>query len=266
MITLKKHINGDNLRSKPIRENEIAIETAYNDLENQINSITTAGTLSEITNARDLMNTLQERIQLLTQCLSNAIVECDGVTEQATPDMTVLIGAGSAIVNGVGVKWSAQTSATITAPATDSRTDSIIVDDTGTISIVDGGVSFSDLTDSQQLIASVTIDSTTTAITDDMITQYIFSFVTTPLGVKRPIHDIGDHANYVVTLDSEILPLFRIVSIKKGDTVGLSGSGADHASDDYEYLLALMNTGNPYSRTSGWDTVATSDFVGYIKY
>ncbi len=125
-------------RSKPIRENEVAIENALNDQQAQIDAIITPASGSETVNARDYHTVLRDRLRSASKAQGNVIVTGGVVAEQTVPDMTVSVTAGEALVNGVACKWVLQNSGTITAPSVNPRFDVVVVNSDNTISIVAG--------------------------------------------------------------------------------------------------------------------------------
>jgi hypothetical protein len=100
----------NNLRSKPIRLNNIDIENEFNALRNEVNA-TIASTASEITSARDNFNSLQDNIH--ERKIFGSGVSTGGVIT-ATGHNYVVIQTGAGITpNGVGVDWDKAQSNTI---------------------------------------------------------------------------------------------------------------------------------------------------------
>ncbi|NHZ84324.1 MAG: hypothetical protein GWP19_00395 [Planctomycetia bacterium] len=169
---LKQIIFQSNLRSKPVRENYTDIETDLNDLQNQINNLTTPPVGSEVTNARDYHTVLRDRLRSASKLQLNKVIIGGMVQEQGTPDMTVQVSAGEAIINGVACKWSAGNSATITAP-TLKRWDIVVIASDNTLSIVSGNDSNNRIlpviTINQRPLGLIDLDSSTTTITDSLI-------------------------------------------------------------------------------------------------
>lgn len=96
--------------------------------------------------------------------------------EQDTPNMTIRVDAGNLWVDGGVVEVGAQSSATISSPATYSRIDRIIIGSTaGTVSILSGTPATSPVApvipENKLPICKVTLATTTTAITNSLITD-----------------------------------------------------------------------------------------------
>jgi len=105
--------------------------------------------------------------------------------EASTPDMTVEITAGK-VQNGTTLtSIAAQATATITAPSVNPRIDRIVIDNaTGVITIIAGAEAGSpvapDLTIGKIAIAQVLLQTSTTEITNSMITDERASYADTP--------------------------------------------------------------------------------------
>jgi len=138
----------DTTRSKVVRTALEEHDAAINDLQSQINSSTTPPVGSEVTNARDGFDVLRDRLRSGYKGLSNVVITGFTVAAQDTPDLTMQVGSGTAVINGVGINlgvdraWSrVSTTVTITeASHTFSNTDIIHVEqstDTNTIPITD---------------------------------------------------------------------------------------------------------------------------------
>jgi hypothetical protein len=96
--------------------------------------------------------------------------------EQDTPDMTVRVDAGPVWRSGVLTEKAAQDSATITAPITHPRIDRVVKDVlTAVISVVPGDEAASpaapDIPDGKEANCQVLLQTTTTAIDNNMITD-----------------------------------------------------------------------------------------------
>jgi hypothetical protein len=92
-----------NLRSKVVREALDELENAANDLQNQINNLTTTPGGTEVTQARDYNDVLQSRLRNASLSEGNVTLDGFDVVEQSTPDMTVKVKAGTALINGISV-------------------------------------------------------------------------------------------------------------------------------------------------------------------
>lgn len=161
------------LVSKPVRDNFTDTENAINNLQDQIDLLTTTPGGTEVTNARDYHTVLRDRLRSDSLARGNIVVTGGVVTQHAgTPNMTVDITAGEAVVGGIAVKWSAQTSGTITAPAT-GRYDVVVINSDSSISILSGNDSadkvLPDVSSTQKAVAVITLSSATTSITNSLI-------------------------------------------------------------------------------------------------
>ncbi len=142
----------DSLRSKVVRVALEEHDAAVNDLQSQINIISTAASGNETVNARDSFDVLRDRLRSAYKGLSNVVITGGTVEAQDTPDLTMKVGSLTAVVDGVGINlgvdraWS-RTSTTVTiteASHTLSNTDTIYVEqssDNNTIPITDYTVS-----------------------------------------------------------------------------------------------------------------------------
>ncbi|NOG70514.1 hypothetical protein [Roseicella sp. DB1501] len=95
---------------------------------------------------------------------------------QATPNMTVALDAGSIFTGTTLTEIAPQSTATITAPVSNSRIDRIVIDNTtGAVSVVAGTAAASPnppaLPTGKSPVAQVLLTSTTTAITNNLITD-----------------------------------------------------------------------------------------------
>lgn len=165
------------LVSKPVRDNFTDTENAINNIQDQIDLLTTTPGGTEVTNARDYHTVLRDRIRSSSKLTGNRTVSGNGVVAQSVPNMTVAIDAGEAIINGIGCSWSSQNSGTITAPTT-KRYDVVVVNSDNSISIVSGNDSadavLPDVSSTQRAIAIISLTSSTTSITDSDIADCQF--------------------------------------------------------------------------------------------
>jgi hypothetical protein len=189
------------LRSKPLRENEVDIENAVNDLQSQISAIATAatGTFAEITNARDYHSVLRDRLRSMGKAITNKLITGGAVTVNG--DTTKCdVAAGEAIVNGVGCKWTAQTSSSLTAATScKARIDIVVINSDNTLSVVAGsekttGTSpdIPNIADSQLALAYLYIpDTSPVNLTGDIYSKYTQSCGTLVLDF------IPNHTHYL---------------------------------------------------------------------
>lgn len=148
LVQLKQIIFHSDLVSKPVRDNFADIENALNNLQDQFNAILTAASGAEVVNARDYHAVLRDRIRSGGQALKrNTLITGGVVTINGGDTAKVDISAGEAIINGVGCKWSAQTSAAISPTSSGNHRVAVVVANSdNTISILDGG-DFDEITD-----------------------------------------------------------------------------------------------------------------------
>ncbi len=106
----------------------------------------------------------------------------------STPNMTVKVAAGALLVSGAVVENAIQTTGTITAPATNPRIDRVVIDSTtGVASVITGAEAGSPvaptLTAGKLPVAQVALTTSTTAITNSMITDER-ALIVPPAGVS----------------------------------------------------------------------------------
>lgn len=160
------------LVSKPVRDNFTDTENAINNLQDQIDLLTTTPGGTEVTNARDYHTVLRDRLRSDSLGRGNVLVSGGLVTAQGSPNMTVAVSAGEAVIGGIACKWTSQNSGTITAPAT-GRYDIVVVNSDCSISIVTGNDSadkvLGSVSSTQKALAVITLSSGTTSITNSLI-------------------------------------------------------------------------------------------------
>jgi hypothetical protein len=96
--------------------------------------------------------------------------------EKDTPAMTVRLDAGALWVSGAIVEKAAQSTGTITAPTTHPRIDRVVIDNaTGVVSVIPGEEADTPsppvITTGKLPVAQVLLQTTSTVITNDMITD-----------------------------------------------------------------------------------------------
>ncbi len=161
-----------NLVSKPVRDNFTDTENAINGIYDQIDALSITPGVSEVSNARDYHTVLRDRLRSDSLGRGNILVSGGLVTAQGSPNMTVAVSAGEAIIGGIACKWSGQNSGTITAPTT-GRYDVVVINSDNTISILNGNDSadkvLPDVSSTQKALAVITLASGTTSITNSLI-------------------------------------------------------------------------------------------------
>jgi hypothetical protein len=122
---------------------------------------------------------LENRIELL---------EGGNVSEQATPDMTALIPAGRAYINGVYTDWEETSTDTITAPITNPQLLYILIDQTGAISTLAGteavNPTFPALPADKIILGAIYLKVATTSLNDNV---ELFNFYHDPNGFNNNI-------------------------------------------------------------------------------
>lgn len=119
-------------------------------------------------------------------------------SDPSTPDMTVVVDAGRLQVNGQLVSQAAQTSSAFTAPASNPRVDRVVIDaTTGVASVVTGveaaSPSAPDIPAGKLPCAKITLQTSSTSITDSMITD---EQAPTPAPLANPAAALFMWANY----------------------------------------------------------------------
>ena len=137
----------------------------------------------------------------LDNCISvsERFVNMFAPREQDTPNMSVYLGTGALFIDGAIVDMGAQSSATISAPSTNPRIDRVVIGSTvGTISII-GGVEAGSpsppaIPDNKLPIAQISLATSTTSITNDLITDErlsgLFGDLTQDMSGIRPVNSI----------------------------------------------------------------------------
>jgi hypothetical protein len=171
----------DNLRSKPVRENYTDIETTVNNLITEFDAaVGSISTGAEVINARDGFPLLQDRIQHNSNQIGDAVLSGLNIQAQGTPDNTVLLNTGSALINGVGIDiTSTVSSGTIAAVASGKhRYDMVTINTSEQTTITKGievstgsGAPFKEPNASQLLLAHLYIDESATVVinSDDIL-------------------------------------------------------------------------------------------------
>ena len=160
----------DDVDSFPHRENYENLKNAINDNQDQIDAISTAASGNEVVNARDNADTLQDRLRQASKPQKNVVITGLETTEQGTPDMTVQVSIGYALVNGILTqKTSITNTGTVTAP-TNKRWDVVVIESDNSITIVTGNDSndrvLPAIAISQRPLAILNLLSGTTSLND----------------------------------------------------------------------------------------------------
>jgi hypothetical protein len=161
--------------SKRLRDNFTDIENFANDLQNQIDTIATPPTGSEVTDARDYQTALRARLRTASKSIPAVIISGGEVVAQGSPDMTVHVDAIDAVIDGVVCKINESNSGTIIAPTTNNRYDIVVVNSDNTLSIVagteDADPIYPAIASTQKAIAILSLTPAMTEIISDNITD-----------------------------------------------------------------------------------------------
>lgn len=172
MLNLRQIIYRAYLLSKVVRDNFTDTQNFVNNLQTQINNILTPPAGSEVANARDFYPVLRDRLQGGFKAVRHQLIVPGVVAAQSTPNMTVKISAGEALIDGVGVVFAGQNSGTITAP-TFFRYDVVAINSDSSISVLTGNDSndpeLPAVSISQLAVAIIRLTSATTSITNSII-------------------------------------------------------------------------------------------------
>lgn len=169
-LNLRRILFESQLRSKPVNLNFVDIENQHNLLRSEVYA-SIASTAAEITSARDNFSNLTDNIRE-RKVHGNAIFEHDHVTQTTTPSMKLSVSAGTGLINGIGVDWTAASSATLSAPATAGfiRVDVVVANTDNSISVVAGTATtspfFPSLATTQEQLAAIVLRDTTTSLRD----------------------------------------------------------------------------------------------------
>ena len=254
-LSLRQITFHSDLVSKPVRDNFTDTENAINNLQDQIDLLTTTPGGTEVTNARDYHTVLRDRLRSDSLGRGNVLVSGGVVTQHAgTPNMTVDITAGEAVVGGIAVKWSAQTSGTITAPVSNTRLDYVVVNSDSSISVVAGtsaaSPAFPSVASTQIVVAALVVKSTTTSLNN---------------GVEVFVFKDGHHLNYQdfyigssTTLSQGNYPVGNII-FDAAITLSCVQTGTFKALN--KEMISIQCYGNFHSTTNGTFAVATSNVI-----
>lgn len=167
-LTLKQLAYQAQIRTKPLRENFDDIENAVNNLQAQVDAISTAASGSELVEARDYHASIRARLRSESKIPGNCVIT--GLLVSTGAGMTVSVALGEAIVDGIAcVRTGATSSATITAPAT-KRYDVVVINSDNSLSVVAGNDSedpfLPTVSSSQRALGILRLTSSTVSITD----------------------------------------------------------------------------------------------------
>ena len=237
------------LISKIVRDNFDDAYSYFQDLQNQINLLLTPPAGNEVTNARDFHTVLRDRLRSASVPTGNYLVSGGVVSEQGTPNMTIVVSAGEAIIAGVAVKWGAVNSPTITAPGSNTRLDYIVVDSGGSVTVVAGipGASpyFGSISDTQLVLGALVVKNTTTALRNKI---EVFTFTS-----KRPFTEdfyIGSAA----AMNQGVYNVENLI-IDAAITSDLNASGIDGLNDRF---MQIKCAGHFYMLSAGSIAITNS--------
>jgi hypothetical protein len=153
------------LRDKPVQQNFSDIQNNFNALRAEVYA-SIASTASEVTSARDNFGNLTDNIHI-RRVYNDGVATGGIITAQGTPDNTVRVSAGEAVVNGVGCDWSSATSGTVAAVTVASRKIVAAVNSDKTISLELGATGTSNLptiSSTQRPLAIISQDTASPAV------------------------------------------------------------------------------------------------------
>lgn len=201
--------------------------------------------------------------------------------EQSTPNMTVRVEAGRLQAYTAITVVAAQNTATITAPTTNPRIDRIVINSTaGVVSVITGVASASPtapaITENSSAVAQVLLQTSSTAITNSMITDErstIFAALgnykgQVPLLVDASSIFIGGNVKSRLNIDTRLslnnITNFEVASHLPNQSIA-AGATYDHtfphgiASSENKILVAI----NVLTTVNGlWEVFWANDF-GY---
>lgn len=153
-----------------------------------------------------------------------------------TPNMTVVVDAGAMLSNGTLVENGQQTTATITAPATNPRIDRVVIDAiTGTVSVITGAEAASPsapaIPSGKIPVCQIALAVSTTAITNSLLTDERAMLVGVDYKEGTWTPSVGGTATYVIQEGYytkigrmvHVRGLMQINLIGTGNTVNISG-------------------------------------------
>ncbi|MBW1784519.1 MAG: hypothetical protein JRL30_27720 [Deltaproteobacteria bacterium] len=226
--------------SYPLRENFENLKNAINDNQNQINNSLTPPAGSEVTDARDNMAVLQDRIRA-QGLIHDGIISWGAVTPDAD---TTKVGISECvgIINGIGVKITAGISASLTAAAAGQhRLDLVVANSGNTFSILTGAESADTGSGLTTVFPAVSQKPLAVVYVDD----------TGPVNVTGNI--------YAVTSNGD-LPIYMVTNVLSGnypngqyvfgDLIINAGMIFDIANDDSNFFRAA-NSQHVVIRCSG---------------
>lgn len=259
--------------SRNLRENFANIKSANNDIQNQIDTLNaySGSSSTEVVNARQYATDLRERISESDKLLGNYVINGLTVEEQSTPNMTVKIKSGNAIINGVYNILSTDTdSPTLIAP-TNERYDLIVMNSDNTLTIVSGNDSNDpDLPAiglSQRPVALIKLDSTTTQIFNvNIIDIRLQGVILDNRDWYFSIEDAMDDVNDVTggALDIYAGEYYEEIDVtnKNNLTINMSQNANIYRLDDSSHCLVCSNT---IPSQSGNVVINGGNFLGVNK-
>ncbi len=195
---------------------------------------------------------------------------------QDVPNMTVRLDSGRIIAaSGTLTSVAAQNTATIVAPVTNPRIDRVVIDaSTGAVSVITGAEGASpsapSITAGKLPVAQIALTTSTTAITNSMITDERTHVVTPPetTVTKADLDVIQDHGtkatNYSIDLSTADV---HLVAFSAAATLTISSSNTN------DKATVIVKNGGFAITLSGIDNdsptltnaASKQDFLGLIK-
>lgn len=197
--------------------------------------------------------------------------------EAATPAMTIVLDAGSVQFGITPVAKTAQTSGTITAPSVNPRIDRAVIDSiTGVLSIITGAEAASPvapaLTAGKIAIAQIVLATSTTTITNSLITDERALYATETQALHTKLIDIGDW-NMVASTTVNIAHGLTYSKIRKvealirndGDTASYDFSSADNGTGTSHYISAASTNISMQRHVGGFFDNTSFDSTSYNR-
>lgn len=189
---------------------------------------------------------------------------------QTTPDMTVVLDAGALFNGTVLTEMLAQNTATITAPTTNLRIDRIVVDSTtGAVSIVTGTEASSPTAPAIPLgklpVARVVLSPSTTAITNDLITDERVLLDQTPNGSPVICLATLGGSNQPIAASTQAKVQLNTAEINVGNAFDTTSKWFKPAIAGYYAISAQVCIGLPADKVAGVMIYKNGTVVAYAQ-
>lgn len=173
--------------------------------------------------------------------VAQRIIDAFAPHEQASPDMTIALDAGAIFSGATLTEIATQNTGTITAPSVNPRIDRIVCNlITGTVSVITGAENASPvapaITAGNFPVAQILLGTSTTAITNDLITDERINNMTI---FNLPVKTVTSSSN-AITLN---LQQGRSFSWTTTEAATVTISNADATGIDQSFKLWLFQDG-----------------------